>query len=470
MHVVLDRVPLRDASLAPEEILMSESQERMCAIVEPRHVERFLAICAKWDVTATVIGEVTDGDRLVVEWHGETVVEVPPRTVAHEGPVYDRPYARPADQDALQADAPDRRAAVPARRPPASCARRCCGWSPRPGLAAKDWVTSQYDRYVQGDTVLAQPEDSGMVRIDERTGPRRRGGHRRQRSLLPRSTRTTGPRLALAEAYRNVATTGARPLAVTNCLNFGSPEDPAVMWQFAEAVRGLADGCLELGVPVTGGNVSFYNQTGDVAILPTPVVGVLGVIDDVARRTPIGFDGRRATCVLLLGVTARRARRLGVGPRGARAPRGPAARGRPARPSGALAEVLVGAARRRAARARPTTCPRAGWPRRWSRWRCGTATGVSRTPARMRSTRSSRCSPSRPGAPSSRSRRSGVDAFHRAVRTAPGPGRPGSASTGGADLALDGLFTVPRRRSCARPRRPRSRPCSADHGAVARVR
>jgi phosphoribosylformylglycinamidine synthase len=300
MHVVLDRVPLRDASLSPEEILMSESQERMCAVVEPRHLERFLAICERWDVTATVIGEVTDGDRLVVEWHGEVVVDVPPRTVAHEGPVYQRPYARPADQDALQADAPtaDR---LPRPTTPDGVRAAVLRLVGSPGLASKAWVTSQYDRYVQGNTVLAQPDDSGMVRIDERTGlgvALATDGNGRFCRLDPYE----GARLALAEAYRNVAVTGARPLAVTDCLNFGSPEDPSVMWQFAEAVRGLADGCLELGVPVTGGNVSFYNQTGSTAILPTPVVGVLGVIDDVARRTPSGFaaDG---DVVLLLGAT-----------------------------------------------------------------------------------------------------------------------------------------------------------------------
>jgi phosphoribosylformylglycinamidine synthase len=300
MRVVLDRVPLRDASLAPEEILMSESQERMCAVVQPRHVDRFLEICDKWDVTATVIGQVTDGDRLVVEWHGEVVVDVPPRTVAHEGPVYERPYIRPRGQDALQADAPTpdrlaRPAGVEALR--ATLLQMVAS----PSLAAKDWVTSQYDRYVQGNTVLAQPDDAGMVRLDERTGlgvALATDGNGRYCRLDPYQ----GARLALAEAYRNVAAGGARPIAVTNCLNFGSPEDPEVMWQFAEAVRGLADGCLELGVPVTGGNVSFYNQTGEVAILPTPVVGVLGVVQDVSRRTPMGL-GADGDVLLALGTT-----------------------------------------------------------------------------------------------------------------------------------------------------------------------
>lgn len=287
MHVYLERVPLRDATLTPEEILMSESQERMCAIVPPANAEKFLEICKKWDVVATVIGEVTDTGRLIIEWHGEVIVDVPPRTVAHDGPVYERPYHRPSWQDALQADAPT---ADKLKRPTTASELRetILTMTAAPNLASKRWVTDQYDRYVLGNTVLAQPEDSGMVRVDEATG---RGVavstdcNGRFAKLDPYN----GAKLALAEAYRNVSTTGAVPLAVTNCLNFGSPEDPEVMWQFSEAVRGLADGCLELGTPVTGGNVSFYNQTGDVAILPTPVVGVLGVIDDVERRTPMSW-------------------------------------------------------------------------------------------------------------------------------------------------------------------------------------
>jgi phosphoribosylformylglycinamidine synthase subunit PurL len=167
-----------------------------------------------------------------------------------------------------------------------------------PNLASRRWVTQQYDRYVRGGTVLAQPADSGMIRIDERTG---RGVavstdcNSRYVALDP----YRGAQLALAEAYRNVAVAGATPAAVTDCLNFGSPEDPGVMWQFREALHGLADGCRELGIPVIGGNVSFYNQTGGTAILPTPLVGVLGVIDDVRRRIPTGFSGSGGTLVLL---------------------------------------------------------------------------------------------------------------------------------------------------------------------------
>ncbi|MEV0621630.1 phosphoribosylformylglycinamidine synthase subunit PurL [Nonomuraea sp. NPDC050404] len=305
MAVDLNLVPLRDPSLRPEEILMSESQERMMAVVRPDDIPAFLAVCEKWDVPATVIGEVTDTGRLVMTWDGEVIVDIPPGTAADDGPVYERPFHEPAGQVALNADTPDR-----LERPagPADLRATLLKLLGSPNLASKEWVTGQYDRYVRSNTVLAQPADAGMVRISEvmeGAEPTTRGialstdGNGRYAKLDPYA----GAQLALAEAYRNVAVTGAEPLAVTNCLNFGSPEDPEVMWQFAEATRGLADACRTLGVPVTGGNVSFYNQTGSTAIHPTPVVGVLGVIDDVAKRVPTGFvaDGLR---VVLLGDTS----------------------------------------------------------------------------------------------------------------------------------------------------------------------
>jgi len=306
MHVELDRVPLRDSTLAPEEILMSESQERMMAVVEPDDVAAFLAICAKWDVEATVIGEVTavsdvdksKGGRLQIDWHGQTIVDVPPRSVAHDGPTYHRPFERPDWQDALQADAAE---SLPRPASGEELRSTLLTLVASPNLCDKSWITDQYDRYVRGNTVLAQPSDSGMVRVDEETNlgvSIATDCNGRFAKLDPYA----GAQLALAESYRNVATGGAVPLAISDCLNFGSPEDPAVMWQFAEACRGLKDGCLELGVPVTGGNVSLYNQTGETAILPTPVVAVLGVIEDVTRRTPSAWSagGER---VFLLGET-----------------------------------------------------------------------------------------------------------------------------------------------------------------------
>jgi phosphoribosylformylglycinamidine synthase II len=306
MDVQLDLVPLRDPTLAPEEILMSESQERMMAVVTPERLEAFLAVCAKWDVTATVIGTVTDlsaeeeerGGRLRMNWHGEQIVDLPPRTAAHEGPVYQRAIERPLDQDAVvEVDGQG----LPRPHSADELRSTLLRLVASPNLADKSWVTDQYDRYVMGNTVLAQPENAGMIRLDESTN---RGialatdGNGRYTRLDPYA----GAQLALAEAYRNVATSGARPLAVTDCLNFGSPEDPGVMWQFSEAVRGLADGCQALGTPVTGGNVSFYNQTGTTAILPTAVIGVLGVIDDVTRRTPHAFT-KDGAVIYLLGDT-----------------------------------------------------------------------------------------------------------------------------------------------------------------------
>ncbi len=268
------------------------------AVVEPGDLARFLEICAKWDVEATDIGEVTDTGRLQVDWHGERIVDVPPRSVAHEGPTYQRPLARPDSQDLLQADPAE---ALPRPGSGEELRETLLRLVASPNLCDKSWITDQYDRYVRGNTVLAQPSDSGMVRVDEETGlgvSVATDCNGRFAKLDPYA----GAQLALAEAYRNVATGGATPLAISDCLNFGSPEDPGVMWQFAEACRGLKDGCAELGIPVTGGNVSLYNQTGETAILPTPVVAVLGVVEDVTKRTPSAWS-RAGETVFLLGET-----------------------------------------------------------------------------------------------------------------------------------------------------------------------
>ncbi len=272
MRVNLDAVPLRAENMTAAEILASESQERMCAIVTPENVDKFKAICDKWEVTCAEIGEVTDeADRLLVVHNGEVVMDAPPSTI-DEGPVYQRPFARPEWQDELQQYVPVER--------PEDLRQALIDMVSSPHLCSRDFITEQFDRYVRGNTVKAKYSDAGVLRINEETS---RGvavsadASGRYTKLDP----NTGTRLALAEAYRNVAVTGARPVAVTNCLNYGSPENPDVMWQFKESVHGLADGAKELNIPVSGGNVSFYNQTGDTPILPTPVVGVLGVIEDV---------------------------------------------------------------------------------------------------------------------------------------------------------------------------------------------
>jgi len=298
MEVTLDHVLLRDDTLTAEEILMSESQERMMAIVRPEKLDDFLAITAKWEVETSVLGEVTDTGRLIIHWQGETIVDVDPKTVAIDSPVYERPYHRPAWLDGIQADTV---LGKPRAQTPEELRDQVTQVLSSPNLANPEWITNQYDRYVMGNTALAFPDDAGMIRVDEESGlgvALATDANGRYSYLDP----YTGAQLALSEAYRNVAATGANPRAVSDCLNFGSPEDPEVMWQFAEAVRGLADACMELGVPVTGGNVSLYNQTGTTPIHPTPVVAVMGVIDTVERRLPSGWqdDGEN---LYLLGTT-----------------------------------------------------------------------------------------------------------------------------------------------------------------------
>lgn len=298
MRVQLQNVLLRDESLTPEEILMSESQERMMAIVPKEHLKSFEEIVTKWEVEYSVLGDVIDEDRLYINWGEQEIVNVPPRTVAHDGPVYHRPVEYPKYQDALNADSSKKLKRAESKT---EIATQLMQLIASPNQADKSWITAQYDKYVMGNTALAMPDDSGMVRVMEDSGlgvALATDANGKYCYLNPYE----GAKLALAEAYRNVAVTGAVPRAVTNCLNFGSPENPEVMWQFKEATAGLADGCKELGIPVTGGNVSFYNQTGDVAIYPTPVVGVLGVIDNVARRIPSGWQDE-GNNIYLLGTT-----------------------------------------------------------------------------------------------------------------------------------------------------------------------
>jgi phosphoribosylformylglycinamidine synthase II len=304
MEVRLEDVPLREASMTPPEILASESQERMLLIVAPQHLEAVRHIADKWGVQATAIGIVTNSGRLVITWRGQTVADLPPGSLADDGPVYARPMREPADLPLLVAD---RAETLPQ---PADLREALLRMVGSPNLCDKTWVTEQYDHFVRGNTVAAAGEDAGVLRLDDGWGGSGGGPATRVGVVLSvdgngrfaRLDPYAGAQLALAEAYRNVVVTSAMPVAVTNCLNFGSPEDPHVMWQFAEAVRGLADGCAQLGIPVTGGNVSFYNSTGAAAINPTPVVGVLGIIDDVAARIPAGFSSP-GDVIFLLGET-----------------------------------------------------------------------------------------------------------------------------------------------------------------------
>ncbi len=305
MHVDLEKVLLRDPTLTAGEILMSESQERMMAIVAPEKLTAFLEITGRWEVETAVIGEVTGDGRLVIDHDGHRIVDVDPSTVAVDGPVYDRPYARPTWQDELQADSSDR-----LERPEGAAAIRehILAVLGNVNQAGKGWVTDQYDRFVRGNTALSQPDDAGVVRVDEETG-RGVALSTDANGWYTKLDPYAGAQQALAESYRNVCTVGAKPLAITDCLNFGNPEDPDAMWQLVTAMTGLADACEQMGVPVTGGNVSLYNSSGTVkgtpssSINPTPVVGVLGVMDDVTTATPSGFQSEDSA-LILLGSTA----------------------------------------------------------------------------------------------------------------------------------------------------------------------
>lgn len=275
------------------------------AVVSPEKLDTFMAITQKWDIESAVIGEVNGSGRLTIDHHGQRIVDVDPRTVAHDGPVYNRPYARPTWQDTLNKNTTTE-ALLVRPRTGAEYKETALKIIGSPNHCAKTWVTNQFDRFVQGNTALSQPDSAGVIRVDESTNlgiAVATDASGRYTKLDPR----TGAQLALAEAYRNVAVSGARPMAVTDCLNFGSPENPDSMWQLVEAIEGLADACLELSIPVTGGNVSLYNGTDeagdpDAAIHPTPVVGVLGVIDDVRLATTSGWRGE-GDAIFLLGTT-----------------------------------------------------------------------------------------------------------------------------------------------------------------------
>ncbi|MFC4335002.1 phosphoribosylformylglycinamidine synthase subunit PurL [Salininema proteolyticum] len=299
MHVQLDRVPLRAKGMAPQDILASESQERMLLIVDPSKVDKVLGVSHRWGLLATAIGEVTDSGRLVIDFKGQTVVDAPPATLADEGPVYERPVTEPNDRELIRVDR-----AETLQRPSSGdeLKETVLKLASSPNLCDRTWVTEQYDTSVLGNTVLAMPHDAGVIRLNEETNvgiALSLDGNGRFARLDP----YRGAQMALAEAYRNVAVTGATPIAVSDCLNFGSPEDPNVMWQFKEAVTGIADAAQFLNIPVTGGNVSFYNQTGVEAIHPTPVIGVLGVHRDVRYRIPVGLGESGDTVALIGGPT-----------------------------------------------------------------------------------------------------------------------------------------------------------------------
>ncbi len=292
-EIDLGAIPLREPGMEPFEILTSESQERMLAIVRPESFGPVKAVCERWGLELRAIGRATSDGEVRITLGGKVVAEVPARSLADEGPEYDRAMSQPREQDDLVADNPvDLAPAVDERE----ALVRVLG---SPNIASKVWIHEQYDSLVGGNTVTGPGSDAALIRIEgtKKAVAVSTDGNGRYSHLDPHM----GAAHAVAEAARNVACAGARPLAITNCLNFGNPERPEVMWAFQQTIEGIGEACRALETPVTGGNVSFYNESGDSAIWPTPVVGMLGLLDDYHRRVGLAFEPDRA--VYLLGET-----------------------------------------------------------------------------------------------------------------------------------------------------------------------
>lgn len=290
MDVWVDQVHKREPGMEPFEVMTSESQERMLAIVTQENLERLIRICERWEITASVIGVVTDGTRLRVlssKESGEVLADIPARSLHEDAPRYNRSLAEPADRAARLADAPTRLAGPLG---PAEGGEQLLRLLAHPSIANTTWVSSQYDHMLFLNTVVQPGGDAAVLRLAApgvpTTGTRglalSTDGNHRWCAVDPRC----GTALTVVESVLNVACGGARPVALVNCLNFGNPEHPEVMWQLSEAIDGMAEACRALGIPVVGGNVSLYNESAGNDIDPTPVVGTLGLIDELTARPP----------------------------------------------------------------------------------------------------------------------------------------------------------------------------------------
>jgi phosphoribosylformylglycinamidine synthase len=283
----LDLVPTREESMTPYELMLSESQERMLLVLREGAEDEARAVFAKWDLACVTVGRVTDSGAVVLRWHGDEVAHVPVAPIGHEAPRYQRPYVR--------RPAPVPIAARDVNGPPdaTTALKRLLGCA---DLASRRWIWEQYDHTVMGDSVQRPGGDAAVVRIH---GSNR--GLALTTDCTPRYCAADphgGGAQAVAEAWRNLCAVGARPLAITNCLNFGSPENPLVMGQFVGCIEGMTQACRALDFPVVSGNVSFYNETDGQAIWPTPTIGGLGLLADLDRMATIAY--RDADLALLL--------------------------------------------------------------------------------------------------------------------------------------------------------------------------
>ncbi|HET6498693.1 MAG TPA: phosphoribosylformylglycinamidine synthase subunit PurL [Coriobacteriia bacterium] len=304
LEIDVTRVPQREEAMKPFEVMVSESQERMLAVVTPEMLGEVQGVCERWGLPATVIGQVTETGRFVVREGDEVVADMPAATLAHDAPVYDPPAERPAYLDELQRFDP--LAELDHPEGVEMLTATLFDLLASPNICSRRWIWEQYDHQVMLNTVVLPGSDAAVLRIGlpgrcevtERAIAASSDCNGRYCYLDP----YTGAQIAVAEAARNVACAGGRPAAITDCLNFGSPEKPEVFWTFVESIRGMADACRAWGVPVISGNVSFYNESFGQPIYPTPTVGLVGILESVAHHTTLGFK-EAGDVVVLLGET-----------------------------------------------------------------------------------------------------------------------------------------------------------------------
>lgn len=292
IEIDLDLVPQREKGMTPYEIMLSESQERMLLVAKKDKVEEVKRIFSKWDLDAVVIGKVVEGGQLKVKYKGKKVVDIPVDSVVNSCPVYYREWKKPTENKEIITNELMPR--------PGNIEKEYFRLLSSPTISCKEWIYRQYDHMVQINTIFLPGADASVLRIkgNKKAMAISLDGNSLYCSLSPKR----GGKIAVAEACRNLACVGAYPVGVTNCLNFGNPEKPEVMWQFKETVEGIAEACRAFDIPITGGNVSFYNETGGKSIFPTPVVGVVGLIDDIELAVNPGFK-EEGDLIYLIGKT-----------------------------------------------------------------------------------------------------------------------------------------------------------------------